>query len=116
MTSPVDGLGQLIIPPQQNIMFESDSKESQEALPSRIASVFYIHIYILLHPTQLRTLIYQRIRHGDTPFPKPRVSFESGLQKFLGVFLWLVVDKVGRRPHMLVRFDSKFVVLCHALL
>lgn len=39
-SSPIDGVGELMIPRLQNVMFESHAKESQEGLPSRIVSAF----------------------------------------------------------------------------
>jgi len=48
--SPVDGLGEFISPPQNN-MFESLSKGTHEPLPSRISRLYYINGYGMeIHP------------------------------------------------------------------
>ena len=65
--SPVDSLGG-VISPRQNVMFESVNKGTYERLPSRINSVFQSPFPITIDKNHIRTLLYQRIWHGNSPF------------------------------------------------
>ncbi|KAF9457476.1 UPF0052-domain-containing protein [Collybia nuda] len=50
--SPVDGMGEVITPQRQNVMFEPKSKGDYEQLGSRISRLFYINAYgIEIHPS-----------------------------------------------------------------
>lgn len=77
-SSSIDGVGQLMISPQQNIMFEADSKESKQSLPSRIASAFFFEISDKFFIQHISGLYYIN-GYGMEIHPSPNPEFLSNL-------------------------------------
>jgi hypothetical protein len=90
-----DSLGG-VISPRQNVMFETIHKGTYEHLPSRINSGFQSPCRPItpIDKNYIRALLYQQLRHGNSPFSKSWIPVKCCVERDPGLFLWFALDKV----------------------